>query len=371
MKFDMNQRRLYLAALIVLVIAIALVCVWQIWLKNDGNDSWESAPQPTQLQSQSPWGDFRTTEPLQSPENTDTTASNKVDTVVYYQDNYGYLVPVMCNVPLEDGIAKATLSMMVSTSENDMNAARLGLRTVIPENVSMDLDISGGKARIDLSKEASVHPDAVSEANMISAVVQTLTEFDTVKSVEFLFGGQKLEQLPHGTDVSKTFDRGDINLETTAVSASAAGGTLNRLTLYFPGESASVVVPVTRMVYSTPDIDTAVLELTKGPVSDALDEVVPMGCGLIDVSVENGVAKINFTAEFMQIVNNIDGGRLALKALAATCVQFEGVDSVEIYVEGEKWDNGEELAAPSFANIADDIRYEYIQTQSNAIFDGE
>ena len=49
----------------------------------------------------------------------------------------------------------------------------------------------------------------------------------------------------------------------------------------------------------------------------ALDEAVPKGCGLIDVQVENGVAKLNFTKEFMQIVNNIDGGRLALKALVA------------------------------------------------------
>ena len=82
------------------------------------------------------------------------------------------------------------------------------------------------------------------------------------------------------------------------------------------------------MVYSRADLDTAVLEMTKGPLSEALDEAVPKGCGLIDVQVENGVAKLNFTKEFMQIVNNIDGGRLALKALVVTCTQFEGVDSV-------------------------------------------
>lgn len=370
MKFDMGQRKTYLAALIILAFAIALVCVWRLWFRDD--EASDVEPVPTVAASVSPWGDFRTVEPAETgaPEETARAGAN-VDTVVYYQDNYGYLVPVMCSVPLEDGIAKATLSMMVSNSENDLQAARLGLRTVIPQNVSMDLDISGGKARIDLSKEAMEHEDAASESNMVGAIVQTLTEFDTVSSVDFLFGGQKVGRLPHGTDVSKTMARGDINLETTAVSAAASSG-MKKLTLYFPGESASVVVPVTRLVYSQPDIDTAVLELTKGPASDALDEVIPKGCGLIDVKVENGVARLNFTGEFMQIVNNIDGGRLALKALAATCAQFEGVDSVEIYVEGEKWDPGDDsIAAPSFANVAGDIRYDYIQTQSSAIFEGE
>jgi germination protein M len=371
MKFDIGQRKAYLAALILLVVAIALVCVWQLWFKDD-DDAGEPQPAPTVAASVSPWGEFRTAVPTAAPGATDIAETGAdVDTVVYYQDNYGYLVPVMCSVPLEDGIAKATLSMMVSSAQNDMQAARLGLRTVIPQNVSIDLDINDGKARIDLSKEAMEHEEAASEANMVSAIVQTLTEFDTVSSVDFLFDGQKVSTLPHGTDVSRTMSRGDINLETTAVSTSA-GSAMKKLTLYFPGESASVVVPVTRMVYSDPDIDTAVLELTKGPASDALEDAIPDGCGLIDVTVENGVARLNFTAEFMQIVNNIDGGRLALKALVATCTQFEGVESVEILVEGEKWDPGDEpLAAPSFANIADDIGYNYIQTQSSAIFEGE
>ena len=116
--------------------------------------------------------------------------------------------PCMCKVPAEDGIAKATLSPDgASPPHNDMQAARLGLRTVLPENMSIDLDIAGGLARIDLGKEALDMPDAAAESNMITAVVQTLTEFPTVEKVEFLVGGQKLETLPHGTSVSGQFTR--------------------------------------------------------------------------------------------------------------------------------------------------------------------
>ena len=204
---------------------------------------------------------------------------------------------------------------------------------------------------------------------MVSAVVQTLTEFDTVEEVEFLIGGQKLESLPHGTDISGTFTRGDINLESSEDAAGAEAA--QSVTLYFPSEAGTVVVPVTRMVYSSPDINTAVLELTKGPsATGSLENVLPAGCGLIDVTVEDGTAKLNFTKEFADIALNSDGGRMALKALVLTCTQFDGISAVEILVEGEPFDPGEgTLSVPTFANVADTIVYDYIQTQSAMILD--
>ena len=68
-----------------------------------------------------------------------------VATVVFYEDGDGYLVPVTRQVPKTDGIAKATLALMVKDAENDMQAARLGLRTVIPEGTTFDIDISDGR----------------------------------------------------------------------------------------------------------------------------------------------------------------------------------------------------------------------------------
>ena len=159
-------------------------------------------------------------------------AAQTMSTVVYYQDNYGYLVPVMCKVAYEDGIAKATLKMMVQSPENDMNAARLGLRTVLPENTTFDLDISDGLARIDLGKEVLNMADAAAESNMITAIVQALTEFESVERVEFLVGGQKLDKLTHGTDISKTFERGEINLESSVSTINS--GELKPVMLYFP-----------------------------------------------------------------------------------------------------------------------------------------
>ena len=368
MNLSQNQRRVYLLALALLVLAVALVCAWSLFLRPQ-----DAPAAPTQPQAAEPSAQpDATPEPAGASANAGTGSDDgtqKVSTVVYYQDNYGYLVPVMCRVPMEDGIAKATLKMMVQSAGNDMQAARLGLRTVLPENTTIDLDIHDGLARIDLSREVLNMADAAAESNMVSAVVQALTEFDSVDRVEFLIDGQKREALTHGTSVAGTFRRGDINLESAEPTVSLTAS--EPMTLYFPADSGAVIVPVTRMVREGADVNTAVMELTKGPGNeDTLESVVPAGCGLIDVNVEDGVAKLNFTSEFVNLVQNSDGGRMALKALVLTCTQFDGVDSVELYVDGQKYDAGD-LGVPTFMNVADTIVYDYIQTQSAMIFDFE
>ena len=377
MNLSGNQRRIYLLALALLIVAIGLACTWTLWGRPTGAAPSAAGTEPAAPEAEpsaAPGAvDAEPSRPTSAGEESRSADAGqaKVSTIVYYQDNYGYLVPVMCSIPMQDGIAKATLSMMVQSVGNDMQAARLGLRTVLPENTKIDLDISGGLARIDLSKEVLNLPDAAAEANMVNAVVQALTEFDSVKRVEFLIGGQKRDKLTHGTSVAGEFTRGDINLEsaepTISLSASAP------VTLYFPADSGSVIVPVTRMVRADPDVNTAVMELAKGPSNqDMLESVVPAGCGLIDVKVEKGVAKLNFTGEFVNLVQNSDGGRMALKALVLTCTQFDGIDSVEIYVDGQPYDAAQgELGVPSFMNVADSIVYDYIQTQSAMLFDFE
>lgn len=372
MKSLSDQRRLYALAAVLLVLAAALCVTWGLWQGPSGGTD-------TAATTALPEGPTQTLVPLTtlSPGATATApgtegaqaAQNTVNAVAYFQDNNGYLVPVMRAIPNQPGIAKATLAMMVQNPANDMAAARLGLRTVLPEGTTIDLDIADSVARIDLSAQANALPDAASEANMINAVVQTLTEYPTVKSVRFLFGGQAIEKLKHGTSVSGDFTRGMLNLESSASGIQPSEA--RTVTLYFPGETGSLIVPVTRMVYGAADLDTAVLELTKGPSAmSPLSGALPAGCGLIGVENSSGAVTVNFTKEFIALAEQADGGRQALKALALTCAQFDGVKSVQIQVEGEPYDPGAgTLALPTFVNIADQVVDQFIQTQSAAIFE--
>ena len=295
-----------------------------------------------------------------APPVTETAAQPQVEmvsTVCWHADGDGYLVPVTRQIPMQDGIAKATLSLMVESSENDLAAARMGLTNVIPEGVSFDLDISAGKARVDLSREALNCASAEEELLMVQGVAATLCGFDTVQEVSFLFDGQKRSKLTHGTDVSGVFTEDSVNVESAAVFSDTAAA--DAVQPYFPSASGRMLVPVTRTVFSPADLPTAILELAKGPKTDSgLECPIPGQCGVKSVSVKNGVATIDFTSEFAAVAQASDGGRQAVQAVIYTASQFPGVKQVSILVDGAPF-HPEPQTTTTFVNVADEVMAQY------------
>ena len=295
-----------------------------------------------------------------APPVTETAAAPQVEmvsTVCWHADGDGYLVPVTRQIPMQDGIAKATLSLMVESSENDLAAARMGLTNVIPEGVSFDLDIAGGKARVDMSKEALNCSSAEEELLMVQGVAAALCGFDTVEEVSFLFDGQKRSRLTHGTDVSGVFTEDSVNVESLATFSDSANA--DAVQLYFPSASGRMLVPITRTVFSPADLPTAILELAKGPKTDSgLECPIPGKCGVKSVSVKNGVATINFTKEFAAVAQESDGGHLALQAIVFTASQFPGVKQVSVLVDGQPF-SPEPQTATTFVNVAEEVMAQY------------
>ena len=280
-----------------------------------------------------------------------------VSTVCWYEDGDGYLVPVTRQIPQQDGIAKATLALMVSSSQNDLAAARLGLTNVIPEGTTIDLDISGGRARVDLGGEALNCASAEEELLMVQGTAAALCGFDSVEEVSFLFDGQKRSRLTHGTDVSGVFNADMVNAESVATMADSAHA--DQVQLYFPSASGRMLVPVTRTVFSPADLATAILELAKGPKSDSgLEKPLPGDCGVKSVSVKNGVATIDFSKEFAAVAQQSDGGAQAMQAVLFTASQFPGVKKVQVLVDGKAF-QPEPQTATTWVNLADEVMAQY------------
>lgn len=295
--------------------------------------------------------------PLTATETSAETSNVEMQsTVCWYEDGDGYLVPVTRQVPKQDGVAKATLALMVKSSENDLAAARMGLTNVIPEGVTFDLDISDGKARLDMSKEALNCSTAEEELLMVHGAAAALCGFDTVDEVSFLFDGQKRSKLTHGTDVSGAFTQDMVNMESMATLSSSYA---EQVQLYFPSASGRLLVPVTRTVFSPADISTAILELAKGPKSDSgLERPLPEGCGVKSVKVKDGTATIDFSQEFINIAQQDDGGQQAIRAVLFTASQFPGVKKVELLVDGQPFTPAPETAT-TFLNAAEEVMSQY------------
>ena len=280
------------------------------------------------------------------------SATELQQTVVYYEDGDGYLVPVQRDVERQDGIAKATLNLMVQSARNDMDAARLGLIPVVPEGTTFDLDIANGHARVDMSRAVLSAADKQQEENLRTAIVWALTEFDTVKDVSFLVDGQQRDTLTHGTNISGSYTRVGLNQEE--VTQEVFGGA-SEVQLYFPAQDGRLLVPVSRTVYSSDDVATAVFEFLRGPKADSgLETPLPEDTQLLGVSVKDGVVTINFSKSFTRIAEQSDGGVQAMRALMLTCTRYPGIKRVKILVDGEPYEMPTQ-DTPTFANIASEV----------------
>ena len=299
-------------------------------------------------------------EPLEEIPTSETAASatqaQTQTTVVYYEDGDGYLVPVQREIARQDGIAKATLGLMVQSARNDMDAARLGLTPVVPEGTTFDLDISQGHARVDMSHQAMETADRAQEENMRTAIVWALTEFDTVKDVSFLVDGQKRSALTHGTDISGSYTRVGLNQEEPAQETFAGA---QEIQMYFPAQDGRLLVPVSRTIYGSDDVATAVFEFLRGPKTDSgLETPLPEGVQLLGVSVSGGTVTIDFSSEFVKIAEQSDGGVQAIRALMLTCTRYPGIRKVKILVVGEPYQLPTQ-EVPTFANFASEVETQY------------
>lgn len=300
-------------------------------------------------------------EPLEDIPQVSVSASKSEDTcqtVVYYEDGDGYLVPVQREVARQEGIAKATLELMVQNPRNDMDAARLGLIPVVPEGTTFDLDISGGHARVDMSAGALDASDKQQEENMRTAIVWALTEFDTVNDVSFLVDGQAKKSLTHGTNIGGSYTRVGLNLETQG-GTQATFADSDEIQLYFPDRSGRLLVPVSRTIYGSDDAATAVFEFLRGPKADSgLETPLDKSVQLLGVDVADGVITINFSGDFTKIAEQSDGGVQTIRALMMTCTRYPGIRKVKILVDGKPY----QLPVsdtPTFANVAGEVETSY------------
>ncbi len=248
--------------------------------------------------------------------------------VLYYLSDEGYIVPVEKLIPWEEGIARACLSYMTASPENDAAARAMGLSTVIPEGAKLTLAIKDGVALLDVSGAEFATGEA--ELAMLEATVNTLVEFPTVDAVTVTFDGAG-GLTEHGNMLPARAGAYRLNPERSELETSAGAVAA---TLYFPNLSGSLTVPVTRYMSGEPSVYSLTAALISGTAMKGLRSCFPENTLLLGAAVENGVLTVNLSEDF-RAVSDVEGlYELAEETLRLTLGERFDFETVRIQVNG-------------------------------------
>ncbi|VEF47435.1 germination and sporulation lytic protein [Bacillus freudenreichii] len=313
-------------------------------------------------------GEGLETAPEEAASDKETAGEEKAGTVMrdlYLIDRNGMVVSQTLPLPASESAAKQALEYLVA----DGPVAEIlpnGFRTVLPADTTVDVDIQDGKAIVDFSEEFASY-DAKDEKKILQAVTWTLTQFESVKTVELRMNGHRLNEMPvNGTPISEEgLSRQDgINID----DSEAVDITNTRpMTVYYLSQADDEIyyVPVTRRISNNEQDDVAAVikELADGPgMLMGLASALTSDVKLIDEpKIEEGVVTLNFNESIMgsdekKIITDV-----ALQSLVLSLTEQEGIESVSVLVDGKAElanEKGEPLTEPV-------MRPEKVNAESN------
>jgi spore germination protein GerM len=131
-------------------------------------------------------------------------ATETIDIVLYFSDDQGEkLVKELRSVTKTDEVAKAAVVELIE------GPSQAGVATIPSGTTLLGVSIARGVAEVDLSKEFvdNHQGGSAGEKMTVYSIVNTLTEFSTVKEVRFLVEGEALDTIAGHMDVSRPVKR--------------------------------------------------------------------------------------------------------------------------------------------------------------------
>ena len=251
-----------------------------------------------------------------------------VSTTLYFITDEGYVLPVDVKLPFEAGIAKACLARLTAGGEYAAELKKLGLTAPIPEGTEIRIAIADGEAKVDLRNMPAL-ADYRQEQNLFIAIVDTLTQFDTVDTVSVYINGSNAPTA-NGSELPSGSGRLALNVEDDAVAVS---GNAQPVTLYFPNSSGALFVPVTRYLNGS-GLTGAIGALVSGTAMPGLLSCFPENTLVLGAAIENGLLTVNLSKDFEAVAETPGLYSLAMQAVMLTAMPYGSVDEIRFTVNG-------------------------------------
>ena len=214
------------------------------------------------------------------------------------------------------------------------------LKSAVPMGTSLlSLEVSGGRALVDVSASyGSLSGVALTLADY--AVTMTLTQVPEISSVKITVRGQELAYRN-----KQTFASRDVLL----LPEEDVVGTVQAV-LYFLDENG-VLAPEERTL-ELYEGDTQVFAVARalenGPESKKLSAVLPEGCRVRSVWLEEDVCYVNLSSSQLETLAPEADLQTAADSLARSLCSLDTVDEVRFLVDGEfgRWYGSVDISEP-------------------------
>ncbi|WDV46230.1 GerMN domain-containing protein [Clostridiaceae bacterium M8S5] len=285
-----------------------------------------------------------------------TTDENMRNTVLYYKNENGFIVPVMRKIPWEEGIAKAALRNITDspTVREDINA--IGLEPIIPAGVGikgMSIDKETGVCNVDFTDDILNYDTEDDEYNLVKGIVYTLTEFPSISKVKILING-KSNTMKFGTKLSQALLREDINY------MAAEGEHASKVVVYYKSTTNGeyeYYVPVTIPILApNANVSSALQALFDGPPEfSGLYTDIPGGVALQGIEVNNSIAYVDLSVEDISLLKDQATYDAMSTNIGLTLEQFNEIAEIKIMIDGQTLEEAgldlvDDNAIPVFAN---------------------
>jgi spore germination protein GerM len=188
-------------------------------------------------------------------------------TLFYPESTDMFLVPVQRKINLakkEDKFLRSLKELRKGPSEDPIN-----LLPSLPAGCNvLSVEVHGPTAKVNFNNLTLDLLDETTEKWFYKSVLHTLCAFEEIERVDFFFEGQRIPNLPQGTDVSGPRAPKNLNLSYAPLES----GEREMTTLYFLDKSGTYLIPITEQITSPDSKDALVIlsirRLLGGP-SDA------------------------------------------------------------------------------------------------------
>lgn len=213
------------------------------------------------------------------------------------------------------------LHMIKKTPEN------LLYKSVLPDQITYSYTINEDSSLTINFDSVYQELEGVEEVLCRAAIVKTLTQIEGVEFIQFNINGNAL--VING-DVVRTLSAEDF-IDSTETN------TNYRVKLYFANEEGDALVKyVTDLNYTGNSSleELAIEKLINGPIKLGMQNAIPEGTVLLNVSTNDGICSVDFNEKFMEKLLDIDE-QITIYSVVNTLVELPDINKVQFTINSK------------------------------------